>query len=61
MLQNRNITSAIIGASRPDQVASKVKAVSVTLEAEILTKSTTPSVHLPSGIHIGQVPETREA
>ena len=38
VLQNRNVASAIIGASRPEQVASNVKASGVTLETEILTK-----------------------
>ena len=36
VLQNRNVASAIIGASRPDQVAANVKASGVTLGAETL-------------------------
>ena len=36
VLQNPNIASAIIGASRPDQVAANVKASGVTLGAETL-------------------------
>jgi aryl-alcohol dehydrogenase-like predicted oxidoreductase len=36
VLQNPNIASAIIGASRPDQVAANVKASGVTLSAETL-------------------------
>jgi aryl-alcohol dehydrogenase-like predicted oxidoreductase len=36
VLQNRNVASAIIGASRPDQVAANVKASGVTLSAETL-------------------------
>ena len=37
VLQNPNVASAIIGASRPAQVAANVKASGVTLSAEILT------------------------
>lgn len=36
-LQNPNVSSAIIGASRPDQVTENVKAAGVTLEADLLT------------------------
>lgn len=36
ILQNPNVASAIIGASRPDQVAANVKASGVTLSAETL-------------------------
>jgi len=36
VLQNPNVASAIIGASRPDQVADNVKASGVTLSAETL-------------------------
>ncbi|MBM7084258.1 aldo/keto reductase family protein [Micromonospora sp. WMMD734] len=36
VLQNRNVASAIIGASRPDQVHDNVKAAGVTLEADLL-------------------------
>jgi aryl-alcohol dehydrogenase-like predicted oxidoreductase len=36
VLQNPNVASAIIGASRPDQVAANVKASGVTLGAETL-------------------------
>jgi aryl-alcohol dehydrogenase-like predicted oxidoreductase len=36
VLQNPNVASAIIGASRPDQVRSNVKAAGVTLPAEAL-------------------------
>jgi len=38
VLQNKNVASAIIGASRPDQVISNVSAVGVTLEPSILAK-----------------------
>jgi aryl-alcohol dehydrogenase-like predicted oxidoreductase len=36
VLQNRNVSAAIIGASRPEQVAENVKASGVTLEADLL-------------------------
>ena len=36
VLQNPNVASAIIGASRPDQVADNVKAAGVTLEPDVL-------------------------
>ncbi|WP_372734164.1 aldo/keto reductase family protein [Nocardioides sp.] len=35
-LQNPNVSSAIIGASRPDQVSENVKAAGVVLEAEVM-------------------------
>ncbi|WP_150307422.1 aldo/keto reductase family protein [Planctomonas psychrotolerans] len=38
VLQNENVASAIIGASRPEQVASNVAAAGVKLDAEILSK-----------------------
>ncbi|WP_205474752.1 aldo/keto reductase family protein [Nocardioides sp. SYSU D00038] len=36
-LQNPNVSSAIIGASRPEQVTENVKAAGVRLEADLLT------------------------
>ncbi|KAA1425198.1 aldo/keto reductase [Mumia zhuanghuii] len=36
VLQNPNVASAIIGASRPEQVTDNVKAAGVTLDAEVL-------------------------
>ena len=36
VLQNQNVASAIIGASRPEQVAENVKAVGVRLDADAL-------------------------
>ena len=36
-LQNPNVSSAIIGASRPDQVTENVKAAGVKLDADLLT------------------------
>jgi aryl-alcohol dehydrogenase-like predicted oxidoreductase len=38
VLQNQNVASAIIGATRPEQVAENVKAAGVKLDAEILKK-----------------------
>ena len=37
-LQNQNVSAAIIGASRPEQVQEAVGAAGVTLEADLLTK-----------------------
>ena len=36
VLQNPNVASAIIGASRPEQVTENVKAVGVRLEADAM-------------------------
>jgi aryl-alcohol dehydrogenase-like predicted oxidoreductase len=38
VLQNPNVASAIIGASRPEQVTSNVKAAGVKLSPEIMEK-----------------------
>jgi aryl-alcohol dehydrogenase-like predicted oxidoreductase len=38
VLQNDNVAAAIIGASRPEQVAENVKAVGVRLDAEVMDK-----------------------
>ncbi len=38
VLQNDNVASAIIGASRPEQVHENVKASGVTLDPEVLTR-----------------------
>jgi aryl-alcohol dehydrogenase-like predicted oxidoreductase len=38
VLQNPNVSAAIIGASRPEQVTENVKAAGVTLEADLLTR-----------------------
>ena len=38
VLQNSNVSAAIIGASRPEQVTDNVKAAGVKLDAEVLTK-----------------------
>jgi aryl-alcohol dehydrogenase-like predicted oxidoreductase len=37
-LQNQNVSAAIIGASRPEQVTENVKAAGVTLEADLLAQ-----------------------
>src|SRR2546430_15044489 len=38
VLQNQNVASAIIGASRPEQVTENVKAAGVKLDAEVLAQ-----------------------
>jgi aryl-alcohol dehydrogenase-like predicted oxidoreductase len=38
VLQNDNVASAIIGASRPEQVHDNAKAVGVTLSTDVLTR-----------------------
>jgi aryl-alcohol dehydrogenase-like predicted oxidoreductase len=38
VLQNRNVASAIIGATRPEQVADNVKAAGVTVPEEVMAK-----------------------
>ena len=38
VLQNDNVSGAIIGASRPEQVTENVKAAGVELPAEVMTK-----------------------
>jgi aryl-alcohol dehydrogenase-like predicted oxidoreductase len=38
VLQNPNVASAIVGASRPEQVADSAAAAGVKLEAEVLKK-----------------------
>ncbi|HEX4722733.1 MAG TPA: aldo/keto reductase family protein [Pseudonocardiaceae bacterium] len=38
VLQNQNVASAIIGASRPEQVAENAKAAGVTLSEDVLAK-----------------------
>ncbi|GAB3520778.1 aldo/keto reductase family protein [Arthrobacter monumenti] len=38
VLQNQNVASAIIGASRPEQVESNVKAAGVTLDADTMSR-----------------------
>jgi aryl-alcohol dehydrogenase-like predicted oxidoreductase len=38
VLQNPNVAAALVGASRPEQVAENVKAAGVKLEPELLTR-----------------------
>ena len=38
VLQNPNVSSAIVGASRPEQVTENVKAAGVTLEDDLMAK-----------------------
>jgi aryl-alcohol dehydrogenase-like predicted oxidoreductase len=38
VLQNSNVSAAIIGASRPEQVTENVKAAGVRLDADLLTR-----------------------
>ncbi|MFG1806895.1 aldo/keto reductase family protein [Streptomyces sp. NPDC049040] len=38
VLQNRNVSAAIVGASRPEQVAENAKASGVRLDAEVMAK-----------------------
>jgi aryl-alcohol dehydrogenase-like predicted oxidoreductase len=38
VLQNRNVSAAIVGASRPEQVAENAKAAGVRLDAEVLAR-----------------------
>lgn len=38
VLQNQNIASAIVGASKPEQLQENVKAVGVTLPSEVITR-----------------------
>jgi aryl-alcohol dehydrogenase-like predicted oxidoreductase len=52
VLQNENVASAIIGASRPEQVAENVKAVGVRLDADALRAIDTV---------LGDLPETDAA
>jgi aryl-alcohol dehydrogenase-like predicted oxidoreductase len=52
VLQNHNVASAIIGASRPEQVAENVKAAGVTLDDDALKAIDTA---------LGDIPETDPA
>jgi aryl-alcohol dehydrogenase-like predicted oxidoreductase len=38
VLQNSNVAAAIVGASRPEQIADNVKAAGVQIPAEIMAK-----------------------
>ena len=37
VLQNENVSSAIIGATRPEQIAENVKALDIDLEPDFVT------------------------
>ena len=64
VLQNDNVATAIIGASRPEQVYDNAKAAGVKLPADLLTKIDeilAPVVERDSGQTATRSPKTREA
>jgi aryl-alcohol dehydrogenase-like predicted oxidoreductase len=62
VLQNPNIAAAIIGASRPEQVAANVNASGVTLDADVLTAIDDAIGSLAERYPaLSTSPETREA
>jgi aryl-alcohol dehydrogenase-like predicted oxidoreductase len=64
VLQNDNVATAIIGASRPEQVFDNVKAAGVTLEPELLSKIDDvlgDSVERDPAKTLDSSPKTREA
>jgi aryl-alcohol dehydrogenase-like predicted oxidoreductase len=64
VLQNDNVATAIIGASRPEQVFDNVKAAGVKLEPELLTKIDDvlgDSVERDPAKTLDSSPKTREA
>jgi len=64
VLNNPNVASAIIGASRPEQVKENVTAIGVTLEPEQLAKIDVvlgDAVISDPGITAEQTPKTRWA
>lgn len=38
VLQNQNVASAIVGASRPEQIIDNIKAADIVLEADVMKK-----------------------
>ncbi len=63
-LQNDNVATAIIGASRPEQVQDNVAAAGVTLDADLLTKIDEildPVVERDPARTLESSPKTREA
>ena len=46
VLSNDNVASALVGASRPEQIASNAAAAGVTLEADVLARIDTAIGHL---------------
>ena len=64
VLQNDNVASAIIGASRPEQVADNVAAAGVTLPADLMTQIDEvldPVVERDAAKTQDSSPKTREA
>jgi aryl-alcohol dehydrogenase-like predicted oxidoreductase len=64
VLQNENVATAIIGASRPEQVYDNVKAAGVTLPADLLSKIDEildPVVERDPAQTATRSPKTREA
>lgn len=64
VLQNDNVATAIIGASRPEQVYDNAKAAGVRLPAEILTRIDDildPVIERDPAKTLEQSPKTREA
>ena len=64
VLQNENVASAIIGASRPEQVAENVKASDVVIPAELLAKIDEvlgDSISRDPALTLESSPKTREA
>jgi len=62
VLQNDNVAAALIGASRPEQVAENVKASGVTIPAELLTRIDDvlgDSVERNPGVTAERSPQTR--
>jgi aryl-alcohol dehydrogenase-like predicted oxidoreductase len=64
VLQNDNVASAIIGASRPEQVADNVAAAGVTLSDEVMTAiddALAPVIERDPAKTLESSPKTREA
>ena len=64
VLQNDNVATAIIGASRPEQVYDNAKAAGVRLPADVLTRIhevLDPVIELDPAKTLKSSPKTREA
>jgi aryl-alcohol dehydrogenase-like predicted oxidoreductase len=64
VLQNENVASAIIGASRPEQVQDNAAASGVKLDADLLTKIDEildPVIERDPARTLQSSPQTREA
>ena len=64
VLQNDNVASAIVGASRPEQVTENAKAAGVTLPAELLDRIDQvlgDAVERDGSLTDGRSPQQREA